>query len=417
MKKSSSTSGRYESGQESGAEGDIGRPPFHPISQHPEHLANVLKVKLPGRLLVVALITACGESGVPAGDVAEGREERGLSQPAALDTGGLEDGIELDAEATGWTVRELAHAPAYFLASGWRDPETVWGLAGNTPVFVETSRPEYSSLRESYWDAARSSRGTMAGLDEAGLFLDGRLVLPRSAAANQVPGDLTGPLIWSPDGTKILLRGTQEGPVSFGILDATSGELERVPDPEDGLYLIDAFGWLDADRALLSAASSLATETPTTASSALAEYSASTGQTRRIGVPTSGALLQPLALWDQSHVLVEERGAESTRHWIYDTRDWSRRSTELPAPSRLVVADSTHVLVITRQVGDGDPIHRLSLRVDDGTIRPLLRTRGRDVRVFWSPDRRRLAISAAGELVRPDSSVEAYYRSWVIEER
>ena len=311
-----------------------------------------------------------------------------------------------------WSVRELGHVPRYFLASGWAGADTIWGLAGNTPVFVQVDGSEYRAVRRSYWDAALSSRGALAGIDERGVWVDERLVLERAGTEE---GDLSGPLLWSPDGSRLLARRVREGPAIHLLVDVRSGVATPIPARADSLWLGDPF-WTADGRILLTAHPSFHPERGPIGRGDLYLHDPSSGDTRRIARAPEGVFLRPLSPWGARGVLVGE-GTPAARFRVYDAPSWGSRGIDLPGADRVVAHDSARAVLVTRREGSHDPIHQLSLW-DGGGARPLLSVPGRDVRIAWSPDGTRLVVSAAGEEADAEGgSVQPYYRTWVVEPR
>ena len=311
-----------------------------------------------------------------------------------------------------WNFREIGHAPRYFLASGWVG-DTLWGLAGSTLAFVRTDAPEYRAGRRRYWDVSLSARGALAGIDERGVWVGERLLLDRAGSAE---GDLSGPPLWSPDGARLLVRRVREGPALHLAIDVESGAVTPLPLRADSLFLGEPF-WTSEGQIILTAHPSLDPERGPVGRGDLYLLD----PLRRIARAPEGVFLRPLSHWGDHAVLVGESESAltpATRFRVYDTRSWTASAIELPAADRVLAADSTRAVLVLRQEGAHDPVHRLSLWRSGQGVQPLRDVTGRDLRLAWSPDGRRLAVSTAGEEIdQATGSVEAYYRTGIAEPR
>ena len=364
------------------------------------------------RPLSVALLAACAEAPAPPPPAVPETD-------AAASTAPLPDSVlTLDPAAGAWRARELTHLPRYFLPSGWVSADTLWGLAGSTPVLAQVERPEYHALEGRYWDASLAPGGRLAGIDERGVWTGRRatprLLVERGAAVPGLEGDLSGPLVWSPDGAHLLLRWVREGPAHYAVADAATGALTPLPARAGELFLGEPFGWTAPGEILFQAHPSFDPERGPVGRGELAVYRLADRSLRRMAAAPEGVFLRPLAAWGEGRVLVGESETglgRPLRYRLYDTRDWSHRPIELPPADRVEAHDPARALLVIREDDSRAPLHRVLLREGGAAPRPLLHLRGRDVRLHWSPDGRRLAVGAAIEEADGGSS----HRSWIVE--
>ena len=305
------------------------------------------------------------------------------------------------AAAPGWQLRPLASAPPHFLARGWADARTVWGLSGTDVLLLPIDGSEPSSWTGDAWDASLSPAGaTLAWINGRGVWVGDRSGAPRlllrrdATAAGR--GDLTGPLLWAPGGDRLLVRWGGEGAPAFGVVEVTSGRVREIPSRGDGFLLVEAFGWLDPDRVLFSAQPRLATDGRAVEWTGLAVYDGARGGAERVAGGEGEEGLVPLARWGEDGILAATGAPGAVERVIlFDTRAWSRHPTTLPPGRRIVVHDTTAAVVV-EELGEreGEREHGLLLwSAGTGEVEPLARVRGDEVRIAWSPGGERLVLS------------------------
>jgi hypothetical protein len=362
-------------------------------------------------LFALLLLPACSEpGGSGAGAPSEAPRERVTGIPAPADPAprlpALPPGADLvlapEAEA-GWRLRPLAHAPAYFLAKGWANARTLWGLSGTNALLVLADEPEFSVWSRDAWDASLSPGGSdLAWIDGRGVWVGDRSGEPRLLAERDrvsgVEGDLTGPLLWSPGGNRLLVQWSGEAEATFGVVEVPSGEVRYLPARGEGYLLVEPFGWLDPERILFTAQPRLSGDGDPAEWRGLAVYDRAADASSLVSRPETGQALHPLAPWGGGAVLVGVGSAETGEVEgiaLIDTRAWTEHPVELPAGRRVAARDSTAVVVVV-DLGEsgGEREHGLLLWTSaSGETLPLARVRGNDLRVAWSPTGGRLVVS------------------------
>jgi hypothetical protein len=338
--------------------------------------------------------------------------------------------------AQGWRLRELTHAPEYFALVGWKDAGTLWGLAGCNPVELSVDVATHVA-----WDLeacggmapAPDGRSIAWGSGKGGdLWIGERDGAQRALRAAGAPapvgeGEPSGEVLWSPDGSRVLMEWAAEWESFYALVDVATGSVQPIQSGEDGYYLTDAWNWLGNDRILFSA-QAVRDQTGRSEYSEsggyradLAVYDLPSATYTRVTSVGDSVMLRPLARWNGGEILVGERARGSNRlrkYWTYDPRDWSRRPAALPAATDVRVFGPTRVLLLDRVSEQaGAPLVRIFLWDGDGDTLPLLEVRGGDV--AWSPDGRRIAATSTVEEVVQGApgSYRTRYFAYVLEPR
>jgi hypothetical protein len=299
---------------------------------------------------------------------------------------------------------------------GWKDQGTLWGVASCKPVeLAADGTAVYTWEAEACAGIAPAPDGrTIAWSDgTTGRVLVGqrgrgpRVVRAPDAQAPAGEGDPAGELLWSPDGSRLLLAWAAEWESSFAVARVEGGSLEPIATRLDGFYLSEAWGWLDVQRILFSAQASRDARGRSEYSesggyrSDLTVYDLRDSSYVKVTAAADGVMLRPLARWGTSEVLVGERERGATRYeryWAYDPVAWSRRPVPLPAVSDVRVFDPTRVLLLDRRSGDaGAQSTRVFLwRADAPAVEPLVELRNGSL--AWSPDGRRIAVTTSEQV-------------------
>lgn len=374
--------------------------------------------------LLLPLLAACPG----AGDAGGGEPPPDASRPPAPAAplpalaAGEDVALAPGAEA-GWRLRAIDHAPAHFLAKGWADARTLWGLSGTSTLLVRADGPEVSVWTRGSWDAALAPDGSaLAWFDERGVWVGGRsgeprLLLARDPAAAE--GDLGGPLLWSPGGDRLLVAWTGEAGPVFGVVGVPDGGLTLLPRRGEGFLPVEAFGWLDPRRVLLSVQPRLAGDGGRPEWRGLAVHDLARGATAlAAGGPGRGSL-QSLARWGEHGLLAREEVGGEVRIVLLDSRTWSSRPASLPAASRVLVHDTTAALLV-EDAGEvrGEREHALRLwSPSAGAAVPLARVRGSDLRLAWSPAGDRIVVSRIVRVEEAGGSFREEARTHLLERR
>lgn len=372
-------------------------------------------------LLLISSLLAC--SGAGQGDASappDSSGERPTGVPAPVEPADrlprLLAGADLvlAPEARGsWGHRRLAHAPRHFLAKGWADARTLWGLSGSSSVLVRADEPEYSVWSRDAWDASLSPDGAaLAWINGRGVWVgvrsgEPRLLVERDRVSG-VEGDLSGPLLWSPGGERLLVKWAGEAGATFATVEVPSGEVSHLARRGEGYLLVEAFGWLDPERILFTAQPHLATDGGRVEWSGLAVYDRAENAPELVAGGAGGESIRPLALWGEHGLLIGARSGGSggsERILLYDTRAWSARPVTLPPGSRILAHDTTRAVVVEDfGEAEGEREHGLHLWSSaTGASVPLARVRGNDLRIAWSPLGDRLLVSRSVRVPEPGS--------------
>ena len=317
------------------------------------------------------------------------------------------------AAAGSWRLTPLAHAPNHLALAGWKDPSTLWGVAGCNPVEVSVESPAVQAWNvEACGGIEPEPNGPRLvwGTGQGGMLLLGarggeQRVLRASGAPSPLgEGDPAGAVFWSPNGSRVLVSWAAEWDASYATIDVTSGATTPVRTQKDGYFLTEAFGWLDDDRLLFVAQANKDR-------GGRSEYSESGGYRADLFLydvrdssytaltsVDDGVMLRPLAPWSEGEVLVGERPRGATRfeaYWAYDPGGGSRRPVLLPSATDVRVFAPEQVLLLDR-TGDraGPPHDRIFLWRGEGQpVLPL--TEIREGQVEWSLDGSRIALTSS----------------------
>ena len=231
-----------------------------------------------------------------------------------------------------WTVAPLASAPDRFRPGAWSDENVLWGLVRGRLTKLDTQSGEANTLSHDAWSIHGGS-GAVAWRNARGAWAlrDGDSpALVASSAGSDGPGTL----LWSPDGSQLLMSWPAEWDAAYDLV-ARDGSKRRLNTSLPDFSGNDAALWLDSARVLFHVdAKGPHGGKPEYRESGwrgdLAVLDVLTGDYRRVTSVPDTVTLRVSGLHEDG-VLVTERGPEGVRgFWVYDTRTWQRRAVRLP---------------------------------------------------------------------------------------
>jgi hypothetical protein len=246
-----------------------------------------------------------------------------------------------------------------------------------------------------------NGRGVASWRNEKGTWIlrDGGKPILIAGLEPDSPLGFDGPptVLWSPDGTRALLRWQGEWDFSYRLLER-DGSLRKIDVALPGYFGNDAVLWLDSVRVLFRVvANSPAGGEPTYRESgwngALAVLDLSAGASGRVArARDSTALL--VAGRHFNDVLITEWSSPAVRgHWFYDPRSWQRRPVTLPKGRTFSSTAGAIVVLLDASADSANAV----LVSSSGTVE--LGRVSRDTEPAFSPSGRRGALRTSRGVV------------------
>jgi hypothetical protein len=307
-----------------------------------------------------------------------------------------------------WTVRPILNAPNYFVLSDWVDDATLWGLAGENPVDIDSRTGAGTPWRIRAAGARRSpDRSALAWGDASGIWIMHRGGRPRRlltyASLPQVPaGDPTNEIHWAPNGRRLLTSWRDEGNVTYALVDTLNGTLEPIATRLTGYGVASAQLWLDDRRIIFSAPANAGKDGSTDYResgwrSDLMVHDIGTHTYEKVTDVPDGVFLSIAGAFGDTLLVIRRSSGENLATFpLIETRTWQE------APSGL---DRGTGVAVTK-----DGARAAIFRSDDVMSEVILRSRrsglphgapvllpGRISGAAWSPNGRALAVSTMAE--------------------
>jgi hypothetical protein len=360
-----------------------------------------------GRVLLVLALA------VPAGGCRDDAPEADPAPPAPPGEEFPDPGAAVvaltAAAAADWRLFEVAGLPPLFQPAGWGPGDSIWGLSRNVPALAPVGGGEARRLASQAWGVIPAPDGRrVAWINERGLWVgNGGGDAPALHALDAHPASEGGPpteLLWAPEGDRILAGWMLEWDAVHTVVAVPGGAARHIRTTLDGYFLREPRLWLDDERILFvtRASRSLSGEQEY-GSGYRADLAVLRLTDEAYGTVTAapdGVFLEPAGRVAAGRVLVTELdgAGRAVRHWSYDTRSWER--TPFPAPPGRLRSHPSHAQVLVLRdlevdrIEEGGGRYGATLVDAAGVTTPFAGVRGDVVRAFWSPDGRRLLISA-----------------------
>ena len=301
-----------------------------------------------------------------------------------------------------WQVKPLAVAPDRFRPGGWSDESILWGLVRGRITRLDTGSGAVSTLPQTAWSFF-NGRGVASWRNERGTWMlrdGGKPVLLAGPEPDSLSG-FDGPptALWSPDGSRALLRWQGEWDARYRLL-ARDGSTRPVEVRIPGYFGNDAVLWLDSARVLfrLVANSPVVGGEPVYRESgwngALAVLDLATSRYSLVARASDSTTTLVVAGRHIDDVLVTEWNGGAVRgHWLYDPRSWQRRPVVLPN-GRSFSSLAGAVVVLLDSAGDSTS----AVLVSGSSTADLGRV-SRDAEPVFSPSGRRGALRTSRGVV------------------
>ena len=335
------------------------------------------------RLAGLALLLACAtQDATPASDsAAAGMSD--TTRPVAAST-------------PPWNVRRLETAPARFRPGGWWSEDELWGVIGGRLTRLYTRTGTTRTLAHEAW-SIHGGAGAVGWRNESGAWILTGLEAPTLIGSTE-GSDGPSTLLWSPDGSRLLLGWAGEWDASYDLV-ASDGTKRRLAFSLPGYFGNDAALWLDSTRILFhTVAKGPVGGAPEYRESGwrgdLAVLDLRTNAYTRVTTVPDTITLRVAGMHPDG-VLVTERGPEGVRrHWIYDTASWQRRPITLPKGRAFSSAGGAVVVLL-----DATSDSTTAVLVSGGTTTELGRVQLDAEPVFTPSGRRGVLRTARGVMV------------------
>ena len=231
-----------------------------------------------------------------------------------------------------WKVRRLETAPSRFRPGGWWSEDELWGVVGGRLTRFDTRTGAVRMMAHEAW-SIHGGAGVIGWRNGAGAWIVTEGQNPTLVGSTE-GSDGPSTLLWSPDGSRLLLGWAGEWDASYDLI-ARDGAKRRLEVSLPGYFGNDAALWLDSSRVLFhTVAKGPVGGAPEYRESGwrgdLAVLDLRTGAYTRVTTVPDTITLRVAGLHPDG-VLVTERGPEGVRrHWIYDTTRWQRSAIALP---------------------------------------------------------------------------------------
>jgi hypothetical protein len=315
------------------------------------------------------------------------------------------DTTRVAALPTEWEIDTL-DAPR-FRAYGW-GRDTLWGIGRGRLAFVADS--SLTLLADTVWGVwTTPGHDMVAWTNEGGVFMRTSAGRRQLLGRTDTPPDADpGPdMAWGSE-TRGFLTWTSEAAPPISVIDGPPGSLRhrvlRARASPDQFATQPAL-WLDDARVLVAVVAHRAKSGPSMPSEG--------GRRANLGIidivkdsiaivtdVADGTFLRPEGMLHADTVLVAVREGDvpPARHVAYDTRTWTQKA-RLNVAGR-AAACGGHIAML-RPASDpaagGEMSWDAEVHGPDGSVRPLGRYTGFDVRLLWDATCARLAIAQESE--------------------
>lgn len=327
-----------------------------------------------------------------------------------------------------WTVRPILNAPRYFTLSDWVTNDTLWGLAGENPVDINTTSGAARAWGVRASGARRSPDGSaLAWADTTGIWIMRRSGRPRrilrfSSLPQRPAGDPTFDIRWAPNGRRLLTSWAEEGGVTYALVDTISGGFEPLALRAPGYGPPAVALWLDDRRIVFTIRATGGKEGATGYRESgwrgdIAVHDLGTHEFDRATSVPDGVFLEPVAAWGDTILALRRRAGDTLATFsLFDTRSWAETTSALPRGTGVAISRDGERAAVFRSDNVLSQVLIHARQPGTPSAAPVL-VPGRVTGAAWSPNGRALAVSTLAEepIEGTAGDIRTVYRLSVIE--